>query len=488
MAIPSNIRLTTLNDDGSGPYGSGTIRPARGAVEQFLLNVFGGWQHNKPQLFKDVPATDMVTPQVAYLTGQGSAEESMAGFGGPARINGGLQYGRYSKNAINYGAKQGVQASARQGQQFIKSQAQNIVRNPTKPGTGVPHSPFSFTTQATAQPSAAAAFTELSKAEAGSFMGGLKPGSIEPVIPWTTKARVAGIDAKNAIKQGVSKAASGTKAAVSKHVGVPLRNAAKDFKPQNNLEKGLLGGLGVSAAGLAGMLGYGIATGKFSPNNEPSETRKAADRMYKKSNPSKTNGPTKVSDTKVITPGGTKSGNIKPPAKTPPVTPKVDQKAKATSPAVPKSVQPAASTKTSTPTKTKTGTAAPTSATKTTPPVITPKVELPANTQTIQAAKVIPSTKTTNTEIQNDAWNSDLQSAEQLAINSERNRLEGIPNVALKPIAGTIATQPTGLATAHPRVLSPQVSATQQIANNIFSRGRVMGYKRGGVLNVNSNG
>ena len=479
MAIPNNIRLTTLNDNGSGPYGSGTIRPARGAVEQFLLNVFGGWQHNKPQLFKDVPATDVVTPQVAYLTGQGSAEESMAGFGGPARINGGLQYGRYSKNAINYGAKQGVQASARQGQQFIKSQAQNIVRNPTKPGTGIPFR------GAEAQAPIVEGYSIKAVPES---MAGMQPGSVKPVIPWTTKARVAGIDAKNAIKQGVSKAASSTKAAASKHVGVPLRNAAKDFKPQNNLEKGLLGGLGVSAAGLAGMVGYGIATGKFSPNNEPSETRKAADRMYKKSNPSKTNGPTKVSDTKVITPGGTKSGNIKPPAKTPPVTPKVDQKAKATSPAVPKSVQPAASTKTSTPTKTKTGTAAPTSATKTTPPVITPKVELPANAQTIQAAKVIPSTKTPNTEIQNDAWNTDLQSAEQLAINTERNRLAGTPNVALKPIAGTIATQPTGLATAHPRVLSPQVSTTQQIADNIFSKGRVMGYKFGGVLKIKNNG
>jgi len=245
----------------------------------------------------------------------------------PGRYVGGVKYGKY---ATQYAAREGKQFAAKEGQQFIKSQAQNIVRNPGKPGTGTPHAPFSFTTQATAQPSAAHAFTELSKAEAGSFMGGLKPGSVEPVIPWTTKVHVAGIDAKNAIKGIPSKIASGTKSAVSSGV--------KAITPRGSTAKKI--GYGVAGIGVAGTLADFIGSHSEKPKRSEYVTRVA--------NPGKTNGPTKVSDTKVVTPGGTKSGDITPPKQNPPVTPKVDQKAKASSPIVPKSLQPAASTKSDT--------------------------------------------------------------------------------------------------------------------------------------------
>jgi hypothetical protein len=441
MAVPSKLNtglsIRALDDNGLDANGQGQIRPARNPVQQFLLNVFGGWQANKPQLFKDVPALDMVTPQVAYLTGQGSAEESLAGFGGPASIRGGLQYGRYGRNAVNYGAKQGVQASAKQGQQFIKSQVENVVRNPGKPGTGTPSAPFSFTTQATAQPSASHAFTQLSKAEAGSFMGGLKPGSVEPVIPWATKARVAGIDAVNAVKGAGSKVVTGTKNAASKHVGVPLRNAGNYLKPTDIVDKVILGGGVAAAAGLAGTIGYGVKNDMFSSGDKASTEKKKRDLIYKipgdTPNPGKTNGPTKVSDTKVVTPGGSKSGNITPP-------------------------------KQNTSTKTKTGTTAPTTADKNAPAKVTPKV---------------PTFGELSTDYSDTMSAADM---ERVQGNRAGNNLAPI-------ISKNLPTQQTtSLATSHPRVLSPQVSKAQLAADAIFTKGRVMGFKKGGILKVKSNG
>lgn len=287
MSLPANIRLKPLNGDQLDANGQGQIQQARPAIQQFLLNVFGAWNHNKPQLFKDVPALDMVTPQVAYMTGQGSAEESMAGFGGPASIRGGLQYGRYGRNAINYGAQQGKQYAAREGQQFIKSQAENIVHNPTKAAT--PTHQFAFSTQNTAQPSAAAAMTELSKAEAGSFMGGLKPGSVEPVIPWATKARVAGIDAKNAVKQGagaIGNKITAGKNAIATGVGKatgPLRSAKAYMAPRNTEEKFLLGGIGAATAGIVGTVGYGVHNGIFTSGDK--QTKPVEQRTSQKSQP-----------------------------------------------------------------------------------------------------------------------------------------------------------------------------------------------------------
>lgn len=243
MALPANIRLKPLNGDDIDANGQGQIQQARPAIQQFLLNVFGAWNQNKPQLFKDVPAVDMVTPQIAYATGQGSAEESLAGMM-PARFAGGAKYGR---SAVNYGAQQGKQYAAREGQQFIKSQVENIVRNPTKAAT--PTHQFAFSTQNTAQPSAAAAMTNLSKAEAGSFMGGLKPGSVEPVIPWATKVQVAGIDAKNVVKQGAG--AIGNKIMAGKNAVTSGAKTAGNVVTKNPYTSTAVG---VTGLGLAGIL------------------------------------------------------------------------------------------------------------------------------------------------------------------------------------------------------------------------------------------
>lgn len=470
MALPSNISVRPLVDDGMGPNGQGTIRPARNAVQQFLMNVFGTWQQGKPQLLKDAPALDMITPQVAYATGQGSAQEAMAGFGGPASIRGGLQYGRYGKNAMNYGANRGVQASAKQSQNFITAQTENIVRNPGKPGTGTPSAPFSFTTQATAQPSASQAFTQLSKAEAGSFMGGLKPGSVEPVIPWTTKARIAGIDATNAVKSTAGKVVSGTKSAATKHVGIPLKNAANFMKPQNKEEWKALGYISAGGAGAVGAGAY-VIENNASKSDKLSEEKKFRDRIYAiPGETKKSNSPVKSGNTKAATPIATKNSN--------PTTPKAEQKAKVNSPVVNKQSQPTTST------KTKTSTTVTTKPGTNNPSKVTPKVALPANKQTIQAEKVVQTTSSPE-----QPWNSDLQSAEHLAINSERRRLGGESLQTLKPLSGNIQTQQTtSLAQSHPRVLSPQVSKAQLAADAIFTKGRVMGFKRGGILKVKSNG
>ncbi len=133
MTVPINVR--PLHDNGLGANGQGEIRPSRTPVQQFLLNVFGGWQANKPQLFKDVPALDVATPQVAYLTGQGSAEEAMAGFGGVGSIGKGLQYGRYGRSAANYAGKR---LAGAEGKQLITSQVENMIHNPAKTSTGIP--------------------------------------------------------------------------------------------------------------------------------------------------------------------------------------------------------------------------------------------------------------------------------------------------------------------------------------------------------------
>lgn len=252
MALPANIRLKPLHGDDLDVNGQGQIQQARPRIQQFLLNVFGAWNQNKPQLYKDVPALDMVTPQIAYATGQGSAEESMAGFGGPASIRGGVQYGRYGRNAVNYGAQRAKQYVAKEGQQFIKSQIENAAKNPLATNAVKPASPFTFTTQSTAQPSAAAAMTQLSKAEAGSFMGGLKPGSVEPVIPLSVRARVAGIDAKNAVK-GAAGSVSRTVMGVPKAVGAVTKTASDIIGKNPYNAAAIVGAGGLAGLGIAGL-------------------------------------------------------------------------------------------------------------------------------------------------------------------------------------------------------------------------------------------
>jgi len=452
MTVQSNINIRPINDSGLDANGQGQIKQAKTPLQQFLLNVYGTWKARKPQLFKDVPILDVITPQIAYLTGQGSAEETFAGVGGLSTgIRNGLQYVRYGRNAVNHAANQGKNYAAREGLQFIKSQTENITRNLGKPGTGTPSAPFSFTTQTTAKPSAYNAMTELSKAEAGSYMGGLKPGSVEPVIPWGTRARVAGIDAKNAVKgvagkvvSGTKNATSGAKGALNKHVGVPLRNAANFMKPQNAHEWKAVGYITAGTTGVAGAGAY-VAEKAVSKFNKASKEKTKRDLIHAiPGETKKTIGPTKV-----------------------------EQKAKTNSPVVGKSLQPAAS-------KSKTGSSAPTTAGKTPVPKVTPKVQLPANKQTVQAERVI---QTPNTQVLNQPWNSDLQSAEHLAINAERNRLgNGVPQT-LTALPGNIQTQQTtSLAKTHPRIIPAQVSKAQVAADAIFTKGRVMGFKHGGIL------
>lgn len=476
MALPSNIQVRPLNDDGMGPNGQGEFRPARNPVQQFLLNVFGAWQNNKPQLYKDVPALDMVTPQIAYATGQGSAEEALAGFGGPASIRGGLQYGRYGRNAINYGAQQGKNFVAREGQQFIKSQAENIVRNPGKTSTGIPFR------GAEIQAPIAQGFTFKATPEA---MAGMKPGSVKPVVPFSTQARVAAVDVTNAVKGAAgkvaNKVASGAKSAkesVTK-AGIPLRDAGKNAKNFWEDMSPNAKGYAKAAAGITGLTAglTAIDATKNSNTTKASAEKKKRDLMYQVPNPGKTNGPTKVSDTKVVTPGGTKSGNINPPAKTPAVTPKVDQKAKATPTVVPKSLQPADS-------KSKTGTATPTTGSKNPPAKITPKVQLPANQQTLQAAKIAPPTNVPTFGQLSTDYSDTMSAADMERVQGNRagNNLAPI-------ISKNLPTQQTtSLAQSHPRVLSPQVSKAQLAADAIFTKGRVMGFKKGGILKVKSNG
>lgn len=348
-----------------------------------MLNVFGEWNEHKPQLFKDVPITDMITPQVAYLTGQGSAEESMAGFAGPARIRGGVQYGKYGKNTINYGANQAKNYVAKEGQQFIRSQAENIVRNPGKPGTGVPSSPFSFTTQSTARPSSNQVLTELSKAESGLSMGGLKPGSVEPVIPWSTQARVAAIDAKNAVKGAGSKVVSGVKTA-TKAAGVPLRSAANFVKGTDTMEKALLGSMGAAVGGL-GWTGYQLATFDerhgTKPNSKPVANKPTA--TQSKTQPTKTQTNTRSVIPSFEIPEGRKI--VKPVTK----------------------------------------------------PVPTNK---PLNTldEVIVRAATRPKQTTTQVPINNF---SDVNSSEEQAIVAERNRLAGGSPTPIKPLSGIIKSK-----------------------------------------------
>lgn len=70
MAEPKTQKL---NDD------SPQIKPARNRVQQFLLNVAGGWEQNKPQLLKDVPMLDYgVGPTLDYLAGKGGEENALS--------------------------------------------------------------------------------------------------------------------------------------------------------------------------------------------------------------------------------------------------------------------------------------------------------------------------------------------------------------------------------------------------------------------------
>lgn len=315
MALPANIRLKPLNGDQLDANGQGQIQQARPAIQQFLLNVFGAWNHNKPQLFKDVPALDMVTPQVAYMTGQGSAEESMAGFGGPASIRGGLQYGRYGRNTINYGAQQGKQYAAREGQQFIKSQAENIVHNPGKTSTGIPFRGAEI--QAPIVDRATMNIKAMPET-----MAGMKPGSVEPVIPWATRTRVAGIDAKNAVKQGAgaigNKITAGKNAIVSGvgKAGTPLRDAANFMKPQDASE---WKALGVITGGVTGVVGAGAYALNRSNDKQskPVEQRTAQKSQSGDKNPSNQNSIYPNAPRQSVKPDAKITGNTVPTKVTP---------------------------------------------------------------------------------------------------------------------------------------------------------------------------
>lgn len=351
MNNTSSVALRPL--DGSGSY----IQEARSPITQFLLNVFGSWNEHKPQLFKDVPMTDMITPQLAYVTGNGSAEESMAGFAGPARIRGGVQFGKYGKNAINYGANQAKNYVAKEGQQFIRSQAENVVRNPNKPGTGIPFR------GAEIQAPIVQGYTTKVVPEA---MGGLKPGSVKPVIPWSTQARVAAIDAKNAVKGAAGKVATGAKTAAKATAG-PLRNAAAYT------------GTGVGV-GSAGYLLYN------SYSDEPKDNKVA-----------------KPANKSVATKPSTPTSTTKKP-----VIPSFDI------PMGRKIVKPI------------------------TPVVKKPKKPTMLDEVVIRAAARPKQTTPVNTKYQEQGAVSDLQSAEQLAINAERDRLGRGSISSLTPLRAII--------------------------------------------------
>lgn len=68
-----NIKVEDINNQ------QPQIKPARGKVEQFLLNLAGGWEHNKPQLLKDAPILDYaIQPTLDYLAGKGGEENALA--------------------------------------------------------------------------------------------------------------------------------------------------------------------------------------------------------------------------------------------------------------------------------------------------------------------------------------------------------------------------------------------------------------------------
>jgi len=311
MALPANIRLKPLHGADVDANGQGQIQQARPAIQQFLMNVLGSWNQNKPQLFKDVPALDMVTPQIAYATGQGSAEESMAGMM-PARFAGGAKYGR---SAINYGAQQGRQYAAREGQQFIKSQAQNIVHNPGKTSTGIPFRGAEI--QAPIVDRATMSIKAMPET-----MAGMKPGSVQPVIPWSTKVRVAGIDAKNAAASGVKQGAGaiGNKIVAGKNtiatgvgkIGTPLRNAANYMKPQDATEWKALGVItgGVSAAVGAGAYAINRSGDKQS---KPVEQRTSQKPQPGDKNPNNQNSMYPNAPRQSVKPDAKITGNTVPP-------------------------------------------------------------------------------------------------------------------------------------------------------------------------------
>ena len=61
------IQTEYLNADLNSP----SIKPTRTNIQQFLLNVAGKWENNKPQLLKDIPMTDLVIgPILDYISGK----------------------------------------------------------------------------------------------------------------------------------------------------------------------------------------------------------------------------------------------------------------------------------------------------------------------------------------------------------------------------------------------------------------------------------
>ena len=51
------------------PDGGKLYSDDRSSWDRFNDRVYGKWQANKPQLFKDYPITDFITPGLEYITG-----------------------------------------------------------------------------------------------------------------------------------------------------------------------------------------------------------------------------------------------------------------------------------------------------------------------------------------------------------------------------------------------------------------------------------